>query len=510
MQSTGNKTIVKNTIMLYIRLIVNMIITLFTARVVLQTLGVEDYGIYGVIGGVLSMFSFLNSSMSGATSRFLTYELGKGRTKRLAVTFSTSIIVHIVIALLIAFLCETIGIWFINNKLVIPETRLIAAHWVFQFAIFSMIVSVTQVPYNATIFSHERMDVYAYVEIVSSILKLLIVYLLVIGDFDKLILYAVLNFSVSFIIALYYRYYCVRYFEECRFHWILDKPLLKEMLSFSGWDLYGNLSVMARTQGVNMILNMFFGPIMNAAADIASRIQSLIMNLSTNVSIATRPQIVLNYSQGNHEKMISLMRDGARLTFILMLLFSVPIIFEIHYILKLWLGVIPKHTEMICILTLLWNLVVAMNITTNHVVQATTKIRLVSIVSGTCFLSVIPVTYFCFNAGVDYWFPFAYNVMMAAICPVIGGYTLQKYIKGYSINKIMVPDLLRDWVALIIICLICYLFIQNMNESFIRVLYTCTISTILTLFAGYYIVFPAERRQVITNFIIDKIWKRKL
>ena len=161
MQSTGNKTIVKNTIMLYIRLIVNMIITLFTARVVLQTLGVEDYGIYGVIGGVLSMFSFLNSSMSGATSRFLTYELGKGRTKRLAVTFSTSIIVHIVIALLIAFLCETIGIWFINNKLIIPETRLIAAHWVFQFAIFSMIVSVTQVPYNATIFSHERMDVYA-------------------------------------------------------------------------------------------------------------------------------------------------------------------------------------------------------------------------------------------------------------------------------------------------------------------------------------------------------------
>ena len=506
---SNNKRIVKNTVMLYIRMIVNMIISLYTARVVLQTLGVVDYGIYGVIGGVLGMFSFFNSSMSGATSRFLTYELGKGDSAKLKRTFSTALIIHVAIAVLVAILCETIGVWFINEKLVIPLERMKAALWVFQFSILSMMVSVAQVPYNASIFSHEKMDVFAYLEIANSLLKLLVVYLLVIGDLDKLILYAILQFGVTLLIALLYRFYCVRSFEECHFKWVWDKPLLKQMIGFSGWDLYGNISVMARTQGVNMLMNMFFGPVMNAATDIATKVQAVTLQLSNNVALASRPQIVINYSQDKHNDMISLMRDGSRITFILMMAISVPLAVEIDYVLKLWLGTVPDYTSTLCILTLMWNLAVAINITTNYGVQATGKIRLVSIASGSLFLLVIPVAYILLKLDMPYWVPFMYNFIAVFVCPVIGGITLQQNIKGYSIKKMMIPDLLRGWISVILVFIVTFLIKTQMSESFGRLVVVCLISTFLVVFTGYFIVFPKDRRQVIRNLIVNKIWKRK-
>lgn len=506
---SNNKRIVKNTIMLYIRMIVNMIISLFTARVVLQTLGVVDYGIYGVIGGVLGMFSFFNSSMSGATSRFLTYELGKGDTDKLKRTFSTAMIIHCAIAILVAILCETIGIWFIREELVIPAERMDAALWVFQFSILSMIVSVMQVPYNASIFSHEKMDIYAYLEIGNSLLKLLIVYLLVVGDLDKLILYAILQFGVTLLIALLYRLYCVRSFDECHFKWVWDKPLFKQMIGFSGWDLYGSVSVMARTQGVNMLMNMFFGPVMNAATDIATRVQNVTMQLSNNVALASRPQIVINYSQNKHKDMITLMRDGSRITFCLTMAISVPLAIEIDYILNLWLGTVPENTGMLCILTLMWNLAVAINITSNYGVQATGKIRLVSLASGTLFLLVIPVTYVLFKLGVPYWVPFLYNFIAVFICPIIGGITLQQNIHGYSIRRMMIPDLLRGWSAVILVFLLTYLVKSQIRESFGRLVVVCIVSTILVAVASYFVVFPKDRRRAIKNLIMKKIWKKK-
>lgn len=508
-EMSNNKRIFKNTIMLYVRMIVNMIISLYTARVVLQTLGVVDYGIYGVIGGVLGMFSFFNSSMSGATSRFLTYELGKGDSIKLKHTFSTALIIHVAIAIFVAILCETIGIWFINEKLVIPAERMEAALWVFQFSILSMIVSVTQVPYNASIFSHEKMDIYAYLEIANSLLKLLIVYLLVIGDLDKLILYAILQFGVTLLMAFLYRLYCIKTFEECHFKWVWDKALLKQMIGFSGWDLYGNVSVMARTQGVNMLMNMFFGPVMNAATDIATKVQAVTMQLSNNVALASRPQIVVNYSQDKHKDMITLMRDGSRITFILMMAISVPLAAEIDYILKLWLGTVPEYTGMLCILTLMWNLAVAINITTNYGVQATGKIRLVSISSGTLFLLVIPVTYVLFKLDMPYWVPFLYNFLAVFICPIIGGITLQQNLNGYSIKRMMIPDLLRGWLSVILVFVATYLIKIQMSESFARLVVVCIVSTIFVVLTSYFIIFPKDRRQVIKNLIISKIWEKK-
>ena len=507
--SERRKNIAKNTIMLYIRMIVNMLIGFYTSRVVLRTLGVEDFGIYGVVSGVLVMFTFLNASMSGATSRFLTYELGQGNKKRLAETFSTALILHIFIAIVIALLCESVGIWFINNKLVIPSDRLIAAHWVFQFAVISMFIGVTQVPYNSIIFSYERMDVFAYVEIVRSVLSLLIVYLLVIGDFDKLILFAVLNFVVGLLIAMYYRYYCVSRFNECKFHWIWDKKLLKEMLAFSGWDLYGSLSVMARTQGINMLLNMFFGPIMNAATEIATRVQDIIMNLSTNVSVASRPQIVKNYAQDNHSEMLSLMRDGARMTFVLMMFFSLPLMVDTHYVLSLWLEEVPPNAELICVLTLLWNIVVAMNITVNYAVQATACVRRVSIICGTLFLAVIPVSYICLVKGLGYWIPFAFNVFAVIVAPFIGGGpVLKKKIRNYSIFNILLKDNVRDWCALIISGAVVFFIHSTMQESFVRLVLTTIASTVMILLTGYFIVWPSDRRTIIKQLLKEKIWNR--
>ena len=240
--TSNNKRIAKNTIMLYIRMFISMVVGLYTSRVVLATLGVEDYGIYGVVGGVVGMMGFLNASMSGATSRFLTFELGKGDKERLAKTFSSALIVHIAIAIIVFILAETVGLWFLCNKLNIPEGRMEAAHWVYQFSILATMLSITQVPYNATIIAHEKMDVYAYMEILNVTLKLLIVYLLTIGDFDKLKLYAVLTFAVSLIIMMIYRIYCLRHFKESRFHWVWDKTYLTPLLSFSGWSIYGDIA----------------------------------------------------------------------------------------------------------------------------------------------------------------------------------------------------------------------------------------------------------------------------
>ena len=505
--TSTNKRIAKNTIMLYIRMMLSMVISLYTSRVVLQTLGVVDYGIYGVIGGVLAMFTFINSSMAGATSRFLTYELGKGDNKKLRDIFSSAFCVHVIIALLILILCETIGVWFINSKLVIPANRLYAAHWVFQLSILTMVVSVTQVPYNASIFSHERMDVYAYVEIANALLRLLVVYILMIGHFDKLILFATLNLLLSFIIAVVYRYFCVKKFNECRLRTNFDKSLIIPMLSFSGWDLFGNMSVMVRSQGVNMLLNIFFGPIMNAALEIANKVQSVTMNLSSNVSTAMRPQIVKHYAVNEYEKMLSLTRNGSRLTFILMMFFTIPIIAEVRYILKLWLGVVPEHTDLICVLTLLWNLCVCLGITNSYAVDATGKVKKFSFVAGIIYLMTIPISYIAYFFHYPYWIPFVYNVLANLVTPFISGSTLKKEIIGYSYKKVLIPDMIRAicaaFVALVITCSL-HLFLP---ESLLRFFLTVALSFSITLLLSYFIILPKNVSEKIWKYIINKCIK---
>lgn len=506
--SSSNKTIAKNTIMLYIRMILSMVISLYTSRVVLETLGVTDYGIFSVVGGVVTMFSFFNSTMSGAASRFLTFELGTGNVKKLKDTFSTAVILHFVIALCIVIICETIGMWLLNNKLVIPVEQKIAAQWVFHFSILSMFFNIIQVPYSASIIAHEKMGIFAYIEIANSILRLLIVYLLVVICINKLILYSILTCSISALILFIYICVCRYRFEECRVYVIWDKSIIKPMLSFSGWDLYGNISVMARTQGVNMLLNMWFGPIMNAASDIAARVQTIVLNLSTNISMAIRPQIIKSYSTSDYTRMLFLLQNGSRITFVLMLYFAVPLIIEAKYILNLWLGDVPDHTILLMRLSLLWNIAVSMTITLNYCVHATGYVKIVSICSGTLFLLIVPITYIMFKFGYPFWLPYLFNIITVIIASFFSSYTIKKFVTAFSFYKIVFKDLCKEWlVVFVLIGSIGYMS-QQFDESPLRLVMVILVNTFITTVVGFYCIFPSDLRMKVIYILRKKLCKK--
>lgn len=506
--SANNKRIAKNTLFLYVRMGLSMFVSLYTSRVVLQVLGVEDYGIYGVVGGVVAMFEFLNASMSGATARFLTYELGRGDSQQLHKTFCMAFYEHVIIASIVLLVCETVGLWFLNTKLVIPTDRLTAANWVFQLSILSMMLNVTQVPYNASIISHEKMDVYAYVGMANVLLKLLIVYLLDVFLFDKLVFYALLVFCVSLSIAMFYRFYCHRHFSECRLQWLWDYPLLKKMFSFSGWDLYGNLSVTARTQGVNLLLNMFFGPALNAASSIATHVQGAVMNFAANVSTAVKPQIIKYYAQGNYQEMVRLMSNTVRLNYLILMVISIPLMVELPYILHLWLGQVPDYTVSFCALTLIFNFYANMSYTLVTGIHATGKIFRPSIINGTLYLAVVPFTYMAFKFGLDAWCPYLFNVIAVILGMLSNAYTLSMYVEGFSFKKFISKDFI-PCIVVFAVCLACCFSLKGvLAESFGRLLLTAVLSSISLGILGYFFLIPRALSKKIISKGTSMLCKR--
>lgn len=502
--TSNNKRIAKNTIMLYIRMFISMLVGLYTSRVVLATLGVEDYGIYGVVGGVVGMMGFLNASMSGATSRFLTFELGKGDKERLAKTFSSALIVHIGIAIVVLILAETVGLWFLSNKLNIPAERMQAAHWVYQLSILSAMFGITQVPYNAAIIAHEKMDVYAYVEILNVSLKLLIVYLLCIGNFDKLILYASLMLAVSILIMMVYRIYAIRQFPEAHFHWIWDKTYLRPLLSFSGWDLYGNACVIARQQGTNFLINIFYGVVFNAASGIATTVQGTISGLAFNIILAFRPQIIKQYAKGNVEDMSKLVGNAVCFTTILFGCMSIPLILETHYIMKAWLGVIPEKSEIFCQILLIASFLGLLNNIWNTCIHATGKIKEISIFSGTFFLISLPIIYvvFQFKAPVES----AYLVFILSIVFVNVSNLL---IIKKKIPKLKLNFVFLNYIKVIIVLMASYyitsLFKAQMQETFIRLLVDCFICWIIIFASSFIFILNQKQKKSIISKICPKL-----
>ena len=502
--TSNNKRIAKNTIMLYIRMFISMVVGLYTSRVVLATLGVEDYGIYGVVGGVVGMMGFLNASMSGATSRFLTFELGKGDKERLAKTFSSALIVHIGIAIVVLILAETVGLWFLSNKLNIPAERMQATHWVYQLSILSAMFGITQVPYNAAIIAHEKMDVYAYVEILNVSLKLLIVYLLCIGNFDKLILYASLMLAVSILIMMVYRIYAIRQFPEAHFHWIWDKTYLRPLLSFSGWDLYGNACVIARQQGTNFLINIFYGVVYNAASGIATTVQGTISGLAFNIILAFRPQIIKQYAKGNVEDMSKLVGNAVCFTTILFGCMSIPLILETHYIMKAWLGVIPEKSEIFCQILLIASFLGLLNNIWNTCIHATGKIKEISIFSGTFFLISLPIIYvvFQFKAPVES----AYLVFILSIVFVNVSNLL---IIKKEIPKLKLNFVFLNYIKVIIVLMASYyitsLFKAQMQETFIRLLVDCFICWIIIFASSFIFILNKKQKKSIISKICPKL-----
>ena len=486
-----------------------MAVSLYTSRVILRTLGVEDYGIYNVVGGVVAMFSFINATMSSATSRFLTYELGRGDQEKLKDTFSAAFWVHVIIAVLIFILCESIGLWFLKEKMVIPTDRMFAANVVFQLSILSTMFSITQVPYNATLISHEKLDIYAYVELINVFLKLGILYLLIIIPFDKLILYGILTLFINVGVMMFYRYYGSKHYQECRVQFKWQPEIVKPMLSFSGWDLYGNLSVTARTQGVSMLLNVFFGPVLNAAAGIATSVQSAVMSFASNVTTAVRPQIIKSCANKDYQRMISLINNSCRINFMILSLLIVPLCAEINYILKIWLVSVPDYAPIFCVLTLCFNLFANLSHVVVTGLHAYGKIIRPSLINGTLYLLVIPITYLSFRHGGSPWTAYLFNLCAVFLGMLSNVFSLNLYIPEYSISVFIKDVLLRCLLLITVGWLGTKVVTSLMESSFLRLIITTLVSSLIMGVVGWFFILSHSMKEMIKDKILFIVSTKK-
>ena len=397
--SENNKRIAKNTLLLYFRTLFIMLVTLYTSRVVLNTLGVTDYGIYNVVGSVVMMFSVISSSLSSSISRFITYELGHGDFEKLKRIFSTSVNIQIGISGIILILAEIFGMWFLNEKMNIPAGRLGAANWVLQCSLLSFVINLISVPYNACIIAHERMSAFAYISILEAVLKLAVVYMLLVSPYDKLATYAVLLVVVALIIRMAYSLYCRRHFEESRYRFVYDKPLIKEMTSFAGWSFFGNGAYMLNVQGVDMLINIFFGVTLNAARGVATQAQNAVMQFVNNFTVAVNPQITKSYASGEMEYMHKLVCRGARFSYFLLFLFVVPIVCEADYILRLWLKIVPENAPLFLRLALFGSLMMSLGNSLLTGIFATGNIKRYQLWVTIVGCLVFPLTWIAFKLG---------------------------------------------------------------------------------------------------------------
>lgn len=494
--SHNNTRIAKNALMLYFRMFLIMIVSLFTSRVILDSLGVEDYGIYNVVGGVVAMFSVLSGALTSAISRFITYELGKGNIKKLRVIFSSSVLVQIVISILIVVIAEIVGIWFINNKMDIPDSRLVAANWVFHFSLVAFVINLISIPYNACIIAHEHMSTYAYVSIVEVVGKLGIAYLIYITPFDRLISYSILTCLIALVIRLIYGFYCKKHFEECEFRFVWDKSVMKEIFSFAGWNFIGSSSAILRDQGGNIIINLFYGPLVNAAYGIAYQVKNAVQSFSNNFMTALNPQIIKSYAANDLQYMESLLFQGARFSFYILLFIALPILVETQYILEIWLKIVPEHTVLLVRLSLVFILCEVISNPLVTAAQATGKIRNYQLVVGGLQCLNIPVSYLLlkFGAGVDAVLVTAIIISQCCLCARL---VILKNLIGLKV----ILYLRKVWLNVIIVSLFSILIpvIANhfMMENLCGFICTVLVCFICTVLSALYIGCSTDERKVL-------------
>jgi O-antigen/teichoic acid export membrane protein len=484
-----------------------MLVSLYTSRVILNTLGVEDYGIYNVVGGVVSMFAFFNSAMSSATQRFLSVEIGKGDLAQLRKTFNATQIIHICIAVLIFILAETFGLWFVKTYLVIPPERLEAAIWVYHFAVLSFMISIIQVPYNATIIAHERMNVYAYVSIIEVLLKLLIVFMLTWITYDKLKLYGILYFAVVFVIASIYRLYTSRNFEESEFEIVKDKKLYKTLISYSLWNLFGNIAGVAKGQGVNILLNMFFGPVVNAARGVATQVQSAVNSFVSNFQMAVNPQIIKSYAADEKEYMSSLVIRSSKFSFYLLYIISLPIIIEIDQILKLWLKTVPEYSSIFTTLVLVVILIDCVSGPLMTTVQATGQIKLYQAVVGTLQFLVLPISYIFLKYGYKPEITLYVNIIISLIALCFRLFFVKKIIDFpilRFINEVIVINIVIVFLSLFIPLFLRY----KMDEGIIRLIVIVFVSLLWNFLIIYILGLKKTEKNILIKSVLNVIKKK--
>lgn len=507
----NNKRIVKNTLFLYFRMLLTMGVTLYTSRVILEVLGASDYGLYNVVGGVVSMLSFLNGSMAAGTSRFITYELGKNNNTRMNKIFNVSLICHIIIACLCFIIAETIGLWFLNTYIQFPPERLFAANVVYQISILTFLMQITQTPYNATIIAHEQMNLYAYISILEVVLKLLMVlFLSVYKTEDALITYSCIILFIQILTLSIYRIYCIRKYAESKWQLVKEKSLYKEIFSFSGWDVIGNLSVVTQGQGLNILLNIYFGPVVNAARAISYQVQGAFSQFTNNFMTAVIPQMTKYYAQNEHKQMINLVNNSSLYSFYLLLLFILPLLFRLEDILNIWLKTYPENTEIFTRIILIYLIIRSLARPVVQALHSIGKIRTINIYAIFFGLLPLPIAWCGLHLGESASFVFYLLLIDGILCNIAEIFVLGKQYKFFSISYHYKYVYLKSTYITILCTFPVYLanvFIPKGNFFFFLYYFVCLLINIIII---YYIGFSADIRRKVLSILKNKItsqWK---
>ena len=510
MISSDNRRIAKNTLALYVRMGVTMLVSLFTSRVVLQTLGVEDFGIYNVVGGVVVLFSFLNAAMSSATQRFLNFELGRGNVAQVGRVFSMSMSVHFAIAGAVLLLAETVGLWFLNAQLNIPAERMAAANWVYQFSVASTLLGIMLVPYNATIIAYERMTFYAWASIATTFLRLGIVYLLVIGNADKLVLYAALTFAVGVLMQVVHVAYCRRAFPRTAIYRpFRDKKLFRELVSFSGWWLFGGVANMANSQGINMVVNIFCGVAVNAAMGIANQVNAAVYQFVMNFQTAFSPQITKLYSAENESAFLKLVFRASKFSFFLMVFLANPILINTDFILEIWLGTVPEHTASFVRWIIVSSVIDALASSLCISASATGKIRNYQVIVSSLILTNVPVSILLLWLGYS---PVSVIVVRAAVNFTVSVWRifyLHRMIPYFSPGKYLRCVFGRAvFVSLSCACISLPL-VFAMNDGWLKLAISAATTCICVPIIAFFIGFDNEERTFFKQLLTSKFLKNK-
>lgn len=478
---SNNSRVAKNTLLLYARMLFLLAVNLYTSRAILAVLGVDDYGIYNVVAGFVMMFGFLNTAMATASARYIAFEQGTGDLERQNKIYSTSVMIHFAIAIIIVLFAESIGTWYVNNKMVFPEERTLAANFVFQAAIISFFFSIISVPFTSSIIAHEDMGIYALVSIIDALLKLGIVFLLPISPIDHLIFYSILLLVVSLINYLIYSIYCKRKYVECRFKYNKDSTLFKEMQGFAGWSFVGNFGISAKDYGVNLVLNLFFGPAVNAARAIVFQVSTAINGFVSNFQLALNPQITKRYAQGEIDSMTKLIRTGSKFSFFLLAVIVIPVIVRADYILSIWLVEVPQNTTIFLQLILLMTLINSMFGPISTGVLATGKIRTYQIAVAIIMCMDVPSSYLVLKLGMPPSSVFVIGIISAFVALVVRLALLSKLV---SINfySFVVEVILKNIILFIIMACLPFLLNGYFYNNFIGLLLVTVFSLIWSIF----------------------------
>lgn len=505
---SNTKTIAKNTMYLYFRMMVTMIISLYTSRVILQVLGVDDYGIYQAVGGIVGLLSFINNALGTGSSRFITFGLGEGDAEKLKNIFATTFTGHVILAILIVVVAETAGLWFLHHKMVVPPDRIDAAEWVFHLSILTAFFNLTQVPFNACIIAHERMTVYAYISIIEAVLKLIIVYLLVIGNIDKLILYALLLCLLQVGIVVFYRFYCVHHFAEARMRLHIEKGVFREIVGFSGWSFFSQVSIAINNQGILLLLNIFFTPAIVTARSISIQVNMAVNQFLSNFQTAATPQIVKRYAAKDYEGSKRLLLDTTKYSYYLMLVLVVPICMTAHELLLLWLGVVPQYTDIFLQLILIQSLFQVFDASFYRALYAKGQLRENAILSPLAGYISFAIVYILFKLGYS---PVVLSWAMLITCALVGLVIkpiLVIRIVNYTwhdVFSVLIPCLRVTLVSLPIPLFVDYwldMLHLPMFTNFIITAFVCVISVAC---ASWFLGLTPEMRTKVIGIVRKKL-----